>query len=65
MHRECPDFAQKTYEFLCSNPNATIKEMSEKLDISVRTVNNHISALKTAGLIERMGSDTSGHWLIK
>ena len=64
MHRDCPDFAQKTYDYICSNPYSTIKEISKKLDISIRTVNYHIAALKKAGLIERIGSDTSGHWIV-
>ena len=64
LHRDCPDFAQKTYDYICSNPYSTIKEISEKLDISIRTVNYHIAALKKAELIERIGSDTSGHWII-
>ena len=52
LHKECPDFAQRTYEYICSNPYATIKEISEKLEIGERTVKNHIAALKEAGVIE-------------
>ena len=64
LHRDCPDFAQRTYEYLCNNPSATINEMSQNLSISVRTVNNHLSVLKKLGFIERVGSDTKGHWKI-
>lgn len=64
LHKECPDFAQRTYEYICSNPYATIKEISEKLEIGERTVKNHLAALKEAGVIERAGSRTSGHWII-
>ena len=46
------------------NPYATIDELSKKLDVSPRTVKNHIALLRDK-FIRRIGSDTKGHWEIK
>jgi len=36
-----------------------------KLDVSVRTVDNNIKQLKEKGLLERIGEDNGGQWLLK
>ena len=46
------------------NNYITIKEMAEKIKISETAVQNNLSKLKTAGIIERIGSDKSGQWKI-
>jgi len=56
---------QKTYKALMKNPSATTKELSEKLGITDRAVRKHISELKQMGLIERVGADKNGYWIIK
>jgi predicted HTH transcriptional regulator len=43
----------------------TAKSISAELGISERNVKRNIKALKDAGLIERAGSDRSGHWVVK
>jgi len=47
------------------NPYATAQQIASANDISGITVKRAISALKIAGLIERVGSDKTGHWEIK
>ena len=44
------------------NPNITIKQLSEDLALSERTVNNRLNLLKKVGFIVRVGSKTSGYW---
>ena len=44
------------------NPNITIKQLSEDLSLSERTVNNRLNLLKKEGFIVRVGSKTSGYW---
>lgn len=63
LPRDCPEVAQKTFEYICENPNATIKQIHESLGFSERTVKNHIAILK-GQFIERVGSDTRGYWKI-
>jgi DNA-binding Lrp family transcriptional regulator len=44
------------------NPNITIKQLSEDLVLSERTVNNRLNLLKKEGFIVRVGSKTSVYW---
>lgn len=47
---------------LTQNPKATYGELAEKTGYSVATVKRHIQKLKELGLIERIGSNKTGHW---
>lgn len=49
---------------LKQNPNANYTELAEKTGYSVATIKRHIQGLKKLGLIERIGSDKTGHWII-
>ena len=60
----CPDFAKKTLEYLYAKPDATANEISQKLGMSIRAIKHHIFILKKEGFIERVGSDTQGHWQV-
>lgn len=46
------------------NPNATAKEISEHLHISLSTVRRRIKALRSNGRIKRIGSDKTGYWRV-
>ena len=59
----CPEIAQRTYLAIATNPYATIEELSEKMDVSPRTVKYHIALLRDK-FIKRIGSDTKGYWEI-
>jgi len=45
-------------------PDITQKELSEKTNISLRTVKRIIQQLKEKNIIERIGSDRKGYWKI-
>ena len=49
-------------EILKKTPDMTQKELSEKTNISLRTVKRIIQQLKEKGIIERVGSDRKGYW---
>ena len=49
---------------LRQNPNANYAELAEKTGYSAATIKRHIQELKKLGLIERIGSDKTGHWKI-
>ena len=46
------------------NPKVTIAKMAERLDIGVRAVKKHITALEKAKIIDRSGPPRTGHWVI-
>lgn len=50
--------------YLKLNPKATYNELAEKTAYSVATIKRHIQSLKKLGLIERIGSNKTGHWNI-
>lgn len=64
LPKECPKIAQSTLELIIQNPDITIKQLSEDLGLSERTINNRLTLLKKEGLIVRVGSKTSGYWRI-
>ena len=62
LHKEVPDFAQRTFECIKENPQITTAELSERTGVSVRSVLSHIALLKKLGFIRRIGGKTYGHW---
>jgi ATP-dependent DNA helicase RecG len=49
---------------MAQNQYITTRELSEKIGISVRKIKENIAKLKNMGLIERIGSEKSGHWKV-
>ncbi len=52
-------------ELLRNNPHITLVEISEKIDKSLRTVNNTMKSLQEKGMVERVGSKKNGRWTTK
>lgn len=50
--------------YLKKNPKANYSELAEKTGYSAATIKRHIQELKKLGLIERIGSDKTGHWKV-
>jgi len=62
------NLSQLQYQILnClkENPYITYDEFAEKLKKNRDTIRLNIKKLKTLNLIERIGSDKKGHWLVK
>lgn len=57
-----PKAAQKILEGITQNPSVTIRQLSEDLSLSERTIKNHLALLKKLGLMIRVGSDKTGYW---
>lgn len=49
---------------LQQNPKANYAELAEKTGYSAATIKRHIQELKKLSIIERIGSDKTGHWKI-
>lgn len=62
---EYPDVsstAWKIWTILREDPTLSAMAIGEKLNLKERMVRVHLASLKRAGLIERIGSDKTGHW---
>ena len=60
------NYAQrKILNLFLTNPNLSANAISVELGINGRNVKKNIKALKDAGLIERVGSNRSGYWVVK
>ena len=60
----CTDNEIKLLELLKINPNITQVELSNKLNVSRRTISTLLANLKEKGKIERVGSDRKGYWKV-
>jgi ATP-dependent DNA helicase RecG len=47
------------------NPEISADQIANALDTTKRRVEYNISRLKEAGIVERIGSDKTGHWVVK
>ena len=47
------------------NPHITQSELSEIVGITRKSIISNMNKLKEAGLIERIGPDKGGYWIIK
>ena len=59
-----PERVLQIIELMKENNQITIIELSNKLKVTVRTINRDITQLKEMKKIDRVGSDKTGHWLI-
>ena len=59
-----PIIGLEIIKFMEKNPKITIIELAKQLQKSDRAIKNNINKLKTAGLVERVGSDKTGCWKI-
>ena len=50
---------------ITNNPFATYHEIAEKIGKTSKTVQRTLASLKDRGLISRIGSDKTGHWVTK
>lgn len=49
---------------ILNNPSISLEEMSEKLDVNIKTIWRDITTLKLYGVIERIGGDYGGEWIV-
>ena len=49
-------------KFIKANNRISIRELSVKVDIAEKNIENNLAKLKEKGLIKRIGPDKGGHW---
>lgn len=55
----------KIVELIKNNLNITIGEMAKYAGVETRTIERNIKTLKEKGIIDRVGADKNGHWIVK
>ncbi|MCF8367422.1 MAG: DeoR family transcriptional regulator [Bacteroidales bacterium] len=50
-------------ELVKSDPGITMKEISEKCNVSVKTIKRDIEELRSAGKLRREGGRKKGNWV--
>jgi predicted HTH transcriptional regulator len=55
----------KILELIRGDPKITVRAMAEELGITPRNTQVHIRALKTLGLVKRVGAPRSGRWEVR
>lgn len=58
------DTQRKVYELIQANPNITHSKMAKALSVTSKTAERATKALRNYGLLERIGSDKFGVWVI-
>lgn len=54
----------KILELICEKPNITQVEIAQILEITTRTIERNILALKNKNILKRVGTDKVGCWEI-
>jgi ATP-dependent DNA helicase RecG len=55
---------QKIVDFIKDNPQITLSELADKLNITRNGIDKNIKKLKEQGILRRVGPDKGGHWEI-
>ena len=55
---------KKIIDLMSKNPHITKTELIDKLNIGKTAIDNNIAKLKETGLINRVGPDKGGHWVV-
>lgn len=58
------DNQKKIIELIKANKFVTQEEMAEKVEISRRHIAMNIKALRDMNIIERIGGDKGGYWVV-
>lgn len=64
MSEEVTNMSEKILRFIQTNPDVSAKDMADALGVTARTIERHLSKLKTAGTICHKGPNKGGHWEI-
>jgi ATP-dependent DNA helicase RecG len=56
---------QQILGYVAENPHITVANLSSIIGISIRKVEANMQKLKNKGLVERVGADKNGYWVVK
>ena len=52
-------------ELMIKNPSITAEMFSAEIGITERNIRTNITKLRKAGLVDRIGADKNGDWVVK
>jgi ATP-dependent DNA helicase RecG len=55
---------QSIIGMIAKDPHVSLKMMSEKLNVNIKTIWRDLNELKSYGVIERIGDEFTGEWKI-
>ena len=64
LHHFCTNVDQNILELILQNPNISVKQLSEALGLSERSVKTRMTLLKKEGKITRVGNNRTGYWKV-
>ena len=56
---------RKILDLMAVNPKITAEALSAKIGITTRNIKSNIKKLRDAGLVDRVGADKNGDWIVK
>lgn len=64
FRNEFGESIQETFEIVVKHPNYSAEQIANETSKTSRTIENHFSKLKAAGIISRKGANLGGFWEI-
>lgn len=58
------DNEQILFNVISANPNITKLEMKAQTNLSMSTIDRNIKSLKEKGILQRVGSNKAGNWIV-
>ena len=58
------DVERKILALISDDNKISLKELANKIEVPGRTLDRIITSMKGKGIIQRVGSARSGHWVI-
>ncbi len=65
FRRDFGESVQETFEIIVKHPSYSAEQIAIETSKTSRTIENHLSKLKNAGIISRKGVNLGGFWEIK
>ncbi|MBD3271181.1 MAG: winged helix-turn-helix transcriptional regulator [Elusimicrobia bacterium] len=62
--RKYPENIQKIIDVISENPNISMRELMQKLDLTEGSIRHHLFSLKKKGILKRIGPDKGGYWKV-
>ncbi|MCK4608718.1 MAG: putative DNA binding domain-containing protein [Gammaproteobacteria bacterium] len=65
LDKPLDDTAKMILQKVEQDQNITAKQLAEKLNLSLRSIEKQLAKLKTLGILQRVGSRKTGYWQIR